>query len=113
MFRDTFNDFKKSREWSLKNITQAQLDEGILGVVSSIDKPLSPSGEAMNDFSNNIDNRDQTKRLKFRSNVKECSVDDLVRVSSKYLFNESKKSLIAGESYNDEIKRLGFKIKNI
>ncbi len=110
---DTFNDFKKSREWSLKNITQAQLDEGILGVVSSIDKPLSPSGEAMNDFSNNIDNRDQTKRLKFRSNVKECSVDDLVRVSSKYLFNESKKSLIAGESYNDEIKRLGFKIKNI
>ena len=110
---DTFNDFTKSREWSLKNITQAQLDEGILGVVSSIDKPLSPSGEAMNDFSNNIDNRDQTKRLKFRSNVKECSVDDLVRVSSKYLFNESKKSLIAGESYNDEIKSLGFKIKNI
>ncbi len=110
---DTFNDFKKSREWSLNNITQAQLDEGILGVVSSIDKPLSPSGEAMNDFSNNIDNRDQTKRLKFRSNVKECSVDDLVRVSSKYLFNESKKSLIAGESYNDEIKSLGFKIKNI
>ena len=110
---DTFNDFKKSRNWSLKNITQAQLDEGILGVVSSIDKPLSPSGEAANDFSNNMDNRDQTKRLKFRSNVKECSVDDLVRVSSKYLFNESKKSLIAGESYNDEIKRLGFKIKNI
>ena len=110
---DTFNDFKKSRNWSLKNITQAQLDEGILGVVSSIDKPLSPSGEAANDFSNNMDNRDQTKRLKFRSNVKECSVDDLVRVSSKYLFNESKKSLIAGESYNEEIKSLGFKIKNI
>ncbi len=110
---DTFNDFTKSREWSLKKITQAQLDEGILGVVSSIDKPLSPSGEAINDFSNNIDNRDQTKRLKFRSKVKECSVDDLVRVSSKYLFNESKKSLLAGESYNDEIKSLGFKIKNI
>ena len=110
---DTFNDFKKSRNWSLKNITQAQLDEGILGVVSSIDKPLSPSGEAANDFSNNMDDRDQTKRLKFRSNVKECSVDDLVRVSSKYLFNESKKSLIAGESYNEEIESLGFKIKNI
>ena len=110
---DTFNDFKKSRNWSLKNITQAQLDEGILGVVSSIDKPLSPSGEAANDFSNNMDNRDQTKRIKFRSNVKECSVDDLVRVSSKYLFNESKKSLIAGESYNEEIESLGFKIKNI
>ena len=28
---ETFDEFAKSREWSLKNITAAQLDEGVLG----------------------------------------------------------------------------------
>ena len=110
---ETFNDFKKSREWSLKDISQEQLDEGILGVISSIDKPLSPYGEAMNDFMNILDNKDKEKRLAFRSKVKNCTIDDLVNVSRKYLFNESKKSLIAGESYIDEMKSLGFVIRNI
>ena len=110
---ETFNDFKNSREWSLKDISQEQLDEGILGVISSIDKPLSPYGEAMNDFMNILDNKDKEKRLAFRSKVKNCTIDDLVNVSRKYLFNESKKSLIAGESYIDEMKSLGFVIRNI
>ena len=110
---ETFDEFAKSREWSLKNITTAQLDEGVLGVISSIDKPLSPYGEAMNDFLSNIDNKDINMRLNFRSKVKDCSLDDLVNVSRKYLFNESKQSIIAGENYIDEIKNLGFKIKNI
>ena len=110
---ETFDEFAKSREWSLKNITAAQLDEGVLGVISGIDKPLSPYGEAMNDFLANIDNKDINMRLNFRSKIKECSLDDLVNVSRKYLFNESKQSIIAGENYIDEIKNLGFKIKNI
>jgi len=110
---ETFNEFMKSREWSLKNISQDQLDEGVLGVVSSIDKPLSPYGEAMSDFANNLDKKDIDQRLKFRSKVKECSLKDLVNVSRKYLFNESKKAVIAGENYSDEMKSLNFKIKNI
>ncbi|MFL2707913.1 MAG: insulinase family protein [Gammaproteobacteria bacterium] len=110
---ETFNDFAKSREWALKNITAEHLEEGVLGVISSIDKPLSPFGEAMNDFSNTLDNKDKDKRLHFRSRVKDCTVNELVNVAGKYLFNESKKSLIAGESYIDEIKKLNFEIKNI
>ena len=80
---------------------------------SGIDKPLSPYGEAMNDFGANIDNKDIEMRLNFRSKVKECTLDDLVNVSRKYLFNESKRSIIAGENYINEIEGLGFKIKNI
>ena len=56
-WKPVFEGFKKSREWSLKNITQEHLDEGILGIISSIDKPLSPFGEAMSDFSMNIDRK--------------------------------------------------------
>ncbi len=110
---ETFDDFQKSREWSLKNITQEQLDEGILGIISSIDKPLSPFGEAMSDFSMNLDKKDLERRLEIRSLVKSCTLDDLINVSQKYLFNESKRSVIAGENYIDEMKKLNFEIKNI
>jgi Zn-dependent M16 (insulinase) family peptidase len=110
---ETFSEFNNAREWSLKNITNAHLDEGVLGVISSIDKPMSPYGEAMSDFMSELDHRTQEDRLLFRNKVKECSIDDLIRVSKKYLFNESKKSIIAGESFQDEIKDLGFNLKNI
>ena len=110
---ETFEDFKKSREWSLKNITQEQLDEGILGIISSIDKPLSPYGEAMSDFSMNLERKNVEKRLEIRSMVKSCTLADLKNVSQKYLFNESKKSVIAGKNYIEEMKSLNFKVKNI
>ena len=110
---ETFEDFKKSREWSLKNISQEQLDEGILGIISSIDKPLSPFGEAMSDFSMNLDKKDLEARLRIRSLVKNCTLDDLINVSQKYLFNESKRSIIAGENYIDEMKKMNFVIRNI
>ena len=110
---ETFAEFKNSRDWSLSNISEAQLDEGILGVISSIDKPMSPYGEAMSDFMNELDHKKQEDRLIFRNRVKECSVNDLVRVSKKYLFNESKRSVVAGESFQDEIQEMGFKLKNI
>ena len=110
---ETFNEFKKSREWSSKNISEEQLEEGILGVISSIDKPLSPFGEAMSDFMSLLDQKTQEERLSFRSKVKECSLDDLATVSEKYLFNESKRSVIAGQNYETELKDLGFEINNI
>jgi Zn-dependent M16 (insulinase) family peptidase len=110
---ETFNEFKKSREWSVKSITEEQLEEGILGVISSIDKPLSPFGEAMSDFMSSLDQKTQDERLSFRSKVKECSLANLAMVSEKYLFNESKRCAIAGQNYETELKDLGFEIKNI
>ena len=110
---ETFKEFEKSREWSIKNITEEQLEEGVLGVISSIDKPLSPFGEAMSDFMSSLDQKTQDERLSFRSKVKECSLANLAMVSEKYLFNESKRSAIAGQNYETELKDLGFEIKNI
>jgi Zn-dependent M16 (insulinase) family peptidase len=110
---ETFNEFKKSREWSIKNITEEQLEEGVLGVISSIDKPLSPFGEAISDFMSSLDHKTQDERLSFRSKVKECTLADLAMVSEKYLCNISKRSAIAGQNYETELKDLGFEIKNI
>ena len=111
--KETFNEFKKSREWSVKSITKEQLEEGVLGVISNIDKPLSPFGEAMSDFMSSLDQKTQDERLSFRSKVKDCSLANLAMVSEKYLFNKSKRSAIAGQNYEAELKDLGFEIKNI
>ena len=48
-----------------------------------------------------------------RSLVKNLTLNDLIEVSQKYLFNESKKSVIAGKNYIDEMKKMNFEIKNI
>ena len=41
----------------------------------------------MNDFGSNIENKNIELRLQFRTKVKECTLDDLLNVSRKYLFN--------------------------
>jgi hypothetical protein len=48
-----------------------------------------------------------------RQNVINCSIDDLVRVSKKYLSGHSKKSILAGQSFVDEAKKMGLKIKEV
>ena len=67
----------------------------------------------MSDFSMNLDKKDLEKRLEMRSLVKNLTLNDLINVSQKYLFNESKKSVIAGKNYIDEMKKMNFEIKNI
>jgi Zn-dependent M16 (insulinase) family peptidase len=110
---ETFEEFKKSREWALNNISESQLEEGILGVVSNIDKPLSPSGEAKDDFINRLDNRTKEQRLEFRSNVIECKLSDLKKVTQKYLLDHGAKSVIGGESFSTEFNSLNFETKEI
>jgi Zn-dependent M16 (insulinase) family peptidase len=110
---DTFNEFKNSCEWAISNISESQLEEGILGVVSNIDKPLSPSGETIDDFINRLDNRTPEQRLEFRSNVIDCKLSDLKRVIEKYLLNDGAKSAIGGESFIDQFTDLGLEIKEI
>ena len=111
--KETFAEFSNSRNWALKNISNAQLEEGILGVISSIDKPLSPAGEAGNDFLNLIQGKSQDERLEFRARVKECSLSDLRNVASKYFDGNSKRGVLAGKGFQNILEEEGFKIKVI
>ena len=111
--KETFAEFSNSRNWALQNISNAQLEEGILGVISSIDKPLSPAGEAGNDFLNLIQEKSQDERLEFRARVKECSLSDLRNVASKYFGGNSKRGVLAGKGFQNILEEEGFKIKVI
>ena len=48
-----------------------------------------------------------------RQRVINCSIEDLIRVSEKYLSKDSKKSILAGEAYRDEASTLGLTLREV
>ena len=108
-----FQAFEDAISWAKTSINEQHLEEAILGVVSSIDKPLSPVGEAKNDFNFNLEDINIDDRLAFRQRIINCSIEDLVRVNEKYLTKESKRSILAGESFKDQAKELKLEILEV
>ena len=86
--QDTLDDFDKSIDWMLNTAVSAQgLEEAILGVVSSIDKPGSPAGEAKQDHHSNVFGRNLEQRRRFRQRVLAVTAADLLKVCERYLRN--------------------------
>ena len=111
--KETFQAFEDAISWAKTSINEQHLEEAILGVVSSIDKPLSPVGEAKNDFNFNLEEINIEERLAFRQRIINCSIDDLVRVNEKYLTKESTRSILAGESFKDQAMKLKLEILEV
>ncbi|MDC0130142.1 insulinase family protein, partial [Gammaproteobacteria bacterium] len=111
--KETFQAFEDAISWAKTSINEQHLEEAILGVVSSIDKPLSPVGEAKNDFNFNLEDINIDDRLAFRQRIINCSIEDLVKVNEKYLTKESKKSILAGESFKDQAEELKLEILEV
>ncbi|MEE2732423.1 MAG: insulinase family protein [Pseudomonadota bacterium] len=83
---DTLRDFDGSIEWLLSKAHGYQaLEEAILGVISALDKPSSPAGEAKQAFQNRLFGRDEAFQQRFRERVLATTVDDLKRVAGTYL----------------------------
>ena len=85
----TLADFRASLDWlkQQKHPWQA-VEEAILGVVSSIDKPGSPAGDAKSTFHAELNGRTREKRELFRNRVRAVQLDDLLRVAETYLREE-------------------------
>jgi len=82
----TLADFDAAIAWLLQTSHSARaLEEAILGVVSSIDKPSSPAGEARQHFQGELFGRNHAHRERFRRGVLELTVEDLRRVAATYL----------------------------
>ena len=82
---DTLSDFDASIQWLL-NESQAphQLEEAVLGVIASMDKPSSPAGEAKQAFYNGLFGRSLEHRMQFRERVLSTSLDDLRNAAQIY-----------------------------
>jgi Zn-dependent M16 (insulinase) family peptidase len=81
----TLADFDASIGWLLDTSHGSrELEEAILNVVSSIDKPGSPAGEARSTFQAELFGRTAERRRAFRKQILDVSLDDLKRVGSRY-----------------------------
>ena len=85
----SLEDFDASVTWLLESAPNARaLEEAILGVIGTLDKPGSPAGEAKQDFHNRRFGRDWEQRMRFRRAILAVSDEDLRRVCSTYLVPE-------------------------
>jgi len=82
----TLEDFDRSLGWLKENKHEwQQVEEAILGVISAIDKPGSPAGEARHTYHAELHGRTREKRELFRNRVIQVSLEDLLRVADTYL----------------------------
>ncbi len=83
---ETLNDFDNSLKWLEDHPHEPRtLEEAILSVISKIDRPGSPAGEAISTFFNNLHGRTATQRRAFRQQILQVTIADLQRVAKTYL----------------------------
>ena len=87
---DTLADFDQSVQWLLDNQHEWRLvEEAILGIVSSIDKPGSPAGEAKKTFHGSLHGRTPEQRRRYRARILAVREADLKRVAETWLKTEN------------------------
>jgi hypothetical protein len=95
----TLEDFDAAVRWMLDSKHEYRaLEEAILGVIGSLDKPSSPAGEAKQHFHNRLFGRSHDQREHFRQQVLAVSLDDLRRVTADYLRPELASTAVVSNS---------------
>lgn len=86
---ETLADFDAALTWLQETTHEWQaVEEAILGVISSMDKPASPAGEAKQTYQAELFGRTREKRELFRNRVLQVTAADLQRVAATYLAPE-------------------------
>ncbi|MDY6458429.1 MULTISPECIES: insulinase family protein [Acinetobacter] len=112
---ETFQDFEASVDWLFNAEQQPhQLEEAILGLIASMDKPGSPAGEAITACYSLLHARTPAFRAQLRERLLAVNLDDLKRVADVYLRQQKpSKSVVAPIAKRELLQELGFEIKQV
>ncbi len=112
---ETFADFAASVQWLLQIEQQPhQLEEAILGLIASMDKPGSPAGEAITSCYALLHGRTPAFRKILRERLLNVTLDDLKRVAQEYLLaHQPVKAVVAPFAKREALEQLGFEIKQV
>lgn len=100
---ETLADFDESLAWlQSASHDEEKLSEAILGVVSSIDKPGSPAGEAKQAYHAQLFGRTAQQRQAFRAKILKVSIADLQRVARTYMLPEQASTVIVTNAESAE-----------
>jgi len=112
---ETLNDFERAITW-LHDSThkQSQLEEAILGVIASLDKPASPAGTAKQSYYNELFGRNKEHRARFRQQVLEVDIPKLQEVAARYLTPENRSTgIISNSEHAAELEKLEVDINKL
>ncbi|MCO6414371.1 MAG: insulinase family protein [Thiogranum sp.] len=112
---ETLEDFDRAVVWLLEEKHEArQLEEAILGVIGSIDKPGSPAGEARDAFYNELYGRTPDQRQAVRRRILNVTLDDLRRVTATYLDpGLASVAVITGQAKQEACRSLGLNVNQL
>ena len=112
---ETFKDFDASLDWLLNTEHKPhQLEEAILGLIASMDKPGSPAGEAITACYALLHARTPAVRKQLRARLLAVTLDDLKRVAEQYLVQQKPvKAVVAPVAKREALLELGFDIKQV
>jgi len=112
---ETLRDFEESLSWLIDSKqAEYQLEEAIMGVIASLDKPGSPAGEAKQAFYNQLFGRTLDHRLAFRQQVLSTTLEDLKAVVERYFdSSESSIGIITNKEQAEKLEIQGFTVRNV
>jgi len=105
----TFADFEQSIDWLMNKPSGDELiEQSILGIIGSMDRPGSPAGEAKQAF--HLDKTGRTKLIRqaFRERLLRVDWADIQRVTEQYLRGQSgSRAVVAPRDSSDIAANLG------
>ena len=110
----SLDDFRRAIDWMLTTPHEyLPLEEAILGVISSLDKPASPAGTAKQAFHNELFGRDKAQRARFRQQVLNVSIEQLVEVTRRYLADTALASIgvVSSKTHQADLEKLGLELR--
>ena len=112
---ETFEDFKRAKDWLFSEQAKpAHVDEAILNVISALDKPGSPAGEARKAFYLALYGRTSEYRKAYREGVLSTTLEELRAVAERY-FDDAKASyaVLTHSGIMDTLSEQGFEVFSI
>ncbi|WP_061875068.1 insulinase family protein [Acinetobacter lactucae] len=112
---ETFADFDLSLKWLLQQKPDHQLlESAILTIISSIDKPTSPAGEAISIHHGTTHGRTIEMKKNLRKQILNVKLEDLKRIVKSYLHADVvKKSVVAPVLRAEQVEKLGFELNKV
>ena len=108
-------DFNKAVEWGLSARHEPRaLEEAVLGVIASFDKPPSPAGAAKRAYYHHLFGNTIEHRMDFRRRVLATTLDDLRRVAETWLTGDNASiGLITAPDVAAKLRIPGISVKEV
>ncbi len=102
--RKTFEAFDGAIDWVQSTALKFDpLEEAILGLVSSMDAPGSPAGDARKAFHNQLLGRGPNAHKEKRERILAVTVEDVKRVAAKYLNGPNASAVVCSENVSRDL----------